>query len=373
MNPIAEGMEFLEGPPTVRESIRVLVVTKMWPSHADRLQNGFVKLQVAALRDAGVGCDVLVTQGLHGVWSYWQTMRAVQRLVATRPYDVVHAHYGVTGLAASFQTRGPLVVTFHGSDLIGVVDRNGRKTMKGRVEPLLSRAAAHRARMAIVVSGQLLTAVPTERRMFIPIGIDEHVFRPMDRADARRRLGLHHERRYVLFAANPARAVKRAWLADAAVERVRETFADTELLLVHGRDVREMPIWMNAADVLIITSAYEGGPLIHREAMACNLPVVSVDVGEVRSRLAAVKHCYVADADDVSLGHALCRVLADRPRSDGREQLDGLTNNAVANQLVELYRRMAGRAEGDEVRNFGPEQTEPPESLRLSSTVGARS
>jgi glycosyltransferase involved in cell wall biosynthesis len=325
-------------------SMHILVVTRMWPTERDRFRNGFVAVQVDALQQAGIACDVLVAQGPRSVFAYAQIAHAVRRALRMQHYDLIHAHYGLTAVTASLQRSCPLVVTFHGSDVMGAVDSTGRRTTKGQIERILSKTVARRANAVIAVSPRLARELPVRDAKVITVGIDEMVFRPCERDAARSQLGLDSQRRYVLFAANPKNAVKRFWLAERAVSQVRARFPDTELLVLHGRKLSEVPTWMNAADVLIITSAYEGGPLVHKEAMACNLPVVSVDVGDVKTRLRGVQQCFVVQDTHEALASALEQVLLFRERSNGRQYIQDLTSTAVAEQLTALYEQVVSGA-----------------------------
>lgn len=299
-------------------------------------RNGFLRVQVDALRERGVRCDVLVAQGRRGPLAYVEIARWARALARGGRYDAVHAHYGLTGAAAAFQRSAPLVVTFHGSDVMGAVDAEGRLTPKGRFERILCGAVCRRAAATIAVSARLAAEIPCTGVRTIPVGVDESVFRPRDRDDDARRLGLDPRRRYVLFAADPERPVKRFWLARRAVEIVQESLEDVELIALGNRRLSEMPLWMNAADVLLITSSHEGGPLTHREAIACNLPVVSVDVGDVKAHLEGVDGCYVADGTAEALADALVSVLR-RSRPDIRHHMLDTTVGTVARQIADVY------------------------------------
>lgn len=331
--------------------MRILVVTRMWPSATRVFRDGFLPLEVDAIRRSGIRCDVLVAQGPHGPLAYAQLARAVRRLVKTDSYDLVHAHYGLTGLAAGVHNACPLVVTLHGCDIMGDIDSEGRTTTRGRMEQVLSSLAVLRASETIAVGPHMARYVRGRTAQVIPVAIDQTLFCPVDRGTARAELGLDPDRRYVLFIADPSRLVKRHWLAKEAVEQVRLRCPDTQLLTVYHRELSEIPKWMNAADVLIITSAREGGPLIHKEAMACNLPVVSVDVGDVPVYLDGVTHSYVVGDTAGELASALEKVLVTRPRSDGREHLGALVPDAIAERLASLYRETVSAARARDERD----------------------
>jgi teichuronic acid biosynthesis glycosyltransferase TuaC len=318
------------------------VVTKMWPTAATSFANGFLQVQIAALRDRGVRCDVLVPPpDSRGLLGYLKTARLVRHTASSERYDLIHAHYGMTAVPCLFQ-RHPLVVTFHGSDIYGTIKSSGRKSLKGHLERLASRLVAWRANIVIVVSSRMAAISPWAKPIVVPVGIDTELFRPTSQRAARRRLGLDGHKPLVLFAAHRDNPVKRYWLADKAVSLLRQQVPEATLVAVSGERLDQMPLWMNAADVLLITSAFEGGPMVHREAMACNLPVVSVDVGDVAFHLNDVRECHVVADDARALADALQLVLATRNRSNGRAVAKRNNTESTTNALASIYVQLVG-------------------------------
>jgi glycosyltransferase involved in cell wall biosynthesis len=169
----------------------------------------------------------------------------------------------------------------------------------------------------------------------VPFGVDTDQFRPMDRETARERVGWDPDpdERTVLFPYAPDRPVKDFPLAQRVIERV----PNATLRTVSGVDHDEIPHYMNASDALLVTSERESGPMVVREAAACNLPVVSRDVGFAADVLDGVRNSAIADTE-TGLATALERVLAAEGRSDGREAVAELGVDETARHLAQVYR-----------------------------------
>jgi glycosyltransferase involved in cell wall biosynthesis len=266
--------------------LKILMVTAMYPHPENQGSGAFVMQQVEQLRAFGHEVDVLHFQGYRSKLEYVKAAIEVRRRTGRVHYDVVHAHYGVTGIAAVFRSRTPLVVTLHGSD-----------ALLGRLEPAISRWVCRFADATIVVSRKIAARIPGE---IIPCGVDLKIFEPKGRAEARKRLGLPPGKRFVLFPFNPARSVKRFDLAGAAVGLLAADCPDVELLTVSQVPNTEMPWYYSAADAMILCSDSEGSPTAVKEALACNLPVVSTDVGDVTEILDGIAGVQMCDQTEKS-------------------------------------------------------------------------
>lgn len=327
--------------------MRVLVVTNMWPRPGRPYAGIMVVRQVESLPSAGVDPDVLSIDG--SLPSYARAARQVVALNLARPrYDVVHAHTGHSGLLSCLQLRYPVVFSYVGYDLdTPAEDREGPRT---KLERLVFRYLSCLVAGTIAKSQRGRRRVPRcglARNVVIPNGVDRNLFAPMPRDEARRKLGWTTDAPTVLFAADPSRFTKRFALARAAFEEARMSLPELELAVCDAVDPADVPLWMNAADVLLLSSVAEGSPNVVKEALACNLPVVSVDVGDVRALLAGVRHCHVKDAEPHALGRALVDVIGALPeRSDGRERSVYLDGAAIAARLREVYDAAARRGPG---------------------------
>ncbi|OIB57178.1 glycosyltransferase [Natrialba sp. SSL1] len=242
-------------------------------------------------------------------------------------YDLIHAHYGLTGPMAVAQRRTPVVLSLWGSDVYGPV------------EPV-SRACAPLCDELVVMSEEMRTYLGRDCAV-IPDGIDLEKFQPAPQAEAQEAVGWDTDAHHVLFPYTPEREVKNYPRARRVVNAVNGLLEEpVHLHTVYDVPHETVPDYMNAADALLLTSHSEGSPNSVKEALACNLPVVSVDVGDVRERLDGVSNSLVADSDE-ALIDGLRGVLESGERSDGREAAREISVEQTADRLLEVYERVA--------------------------------
>jgi glycosyltransferase involved in cell wall biosynthesis len=261
---------------------------------------------------------------------------------------VVHAHYGLTGFVALFQPL-PLIVSFCGDDLLGTPNGHGGLTFGSRLPRTLSRHAARRANAIVCKSDELRAALPRPadraRAHVVPNGVDTTRFAPGDRALARQRLGIPASERLVLFPHTPSVPRKRFDLAQAAMARIAARGSSARLWFISRVPHSEMPDYYRAADCLLLTSDQEGSPNVVKEALCCDLPVVSVDVGDVREWIAPGSGSVLVGRDPEAIAAGLERVLSNGRRVDGTRIRRELSAETVARRLMKIYREaLEGRA-----------------------------
>jgi glycosyltransferase involved in cell wall biosynthesis len=324
--------------------MRVLMVTSDWLWNSWGGPAVFVARQAEFLRREGIHVDVFPFRAGRRLRNYAAAWREVHRRLEHGSYDLVHAQFGQSGLTA-LPTRVPLVVTFRGDDLEGIIGENGRYIPAGWLLRMLSKAVARRADAAIVVSAHMKRHLPRSVDAHVlPSGIDLNLFQPEPQAEARRRLGLPAEPRLIAFVGNPDLARKRYPLAQKAVEIVNRSIP-AQLLVGWGKPHHEIAAILNACDALVCTSMQEGSPNAVKEALACNLPVVSVPVGDVPLRLNGVKGCELCPDDRAdTIAVALERVLRRGGRSEGRAAVQDLNERILTQRLIDIYRSVLLRA-----------------------------
>jgi glycosyltransferase involved in cell wall biosynthesis len=323
--------------------IRVLIVTNMWP-RPDRPGFGtFVESQVRSLAGMNVETEVAVIRGDRSALAYARAIQAVRRAVERWQPDLVHAHFGLAGWSARLQPV-PLVLSVCGDDLLGAVNAHGSFTIKSRVTMAMTRAAVQRAVAVICKSPNLLAALPEaakSRAVVIPNGVDLGRFHPGDRAAARAAVGLDPAAEYVLFPHDHRQPLqKRFALAAEVMQALQALRPQARLLQVSGEPAERMPDYYRAANCMLLTSRSEGSPNTVKEALACDVPVVSVDVGDVAHWLRRCRNCRLVSADVPDLSAALADVLARDQPAGSAAVLAELDLASVARRIRAVYDRV---------------------------------
>ncbi|MGA9402958.1 MAG: glycosyltransferase [Haladaptatus sp.] len=288
----------------------------------------FFDLQIRELEERNIECTtVTVPRPAEGGRSITDYLRFYPKVLrhSLSEYDLVHANYGLVTPFALAQPIRPLVITFWGTDLMS---ENGWL-------PRLSTAVARQAD-AVILPTKAMAANYSGPHSLIPFGVDTERFRPIPKQEARERIGWKSNVPIVLFPYDTSRDVKDFTRAKRIVEQVD---VDADLRAVSGVPYDEIPYYMNASDVLLVSSKREAGPMVVKEAAACNLPVISTDVGFVREVLDGVSNCTVSDVDR-ELVSAVEDVLARDDPSDGRTVIDGLSVDEMADSIVDVYDRV---------------------------------
>jgi glycosyltransferase involved in cell wall biosynthesis len=313
----------------------------MYPTDERPAFGVFVREQVESLRQAGLTVDVFVFEGKRGARSYLAAARILRdqlRQSRQRPYDLIHAHYGLTGAVARMQFGCPVVVTYHGSDLLGGVGLDHRYTLRGAVGVIISNVVGMLVDQCIVVADNQRKALGLSSAVKIPMGVNLDLFRPIPRGEARTQLGLDLDGRLVLFVAHPHSPTKRYDIAKSAVRLLQNEDPHLQLLPVYNLPHDQIPVYMNAANALILTSMHEGSPCVIKEALACNLPIVSVDVGDVAERLNGVTGCYLCERTPDDVAAKLRCVFGEHRPTNGREKIQNLSLQKVAQEVIAVYR-----------------------------------
>lgn len=307
--------------------MRVLVVTNFEPDEEAPQRGRWVRDQVDEVRQRGIEVDLFSFPPGRG--EYVPATKRLRTLLRRERFDLVHAHYGLPGWVAKLAGAKPLIVTFHGTDV------------RHEIVGALSRRLAWRVDLAAAVSRALfdpedgrpgLPAVPGSA--VLPCGPDLGRFEPVPRAEARRALGLDPDGRFLFFPANPARPEKRH---DRAAELA--TACGAELRSGGSIEPEQMPLWLNAASAVLVTSDYEGFGMAAVEALACGVPVLSTPVGVAPYALGGVEGCLCAPFELAAWSAVARRHLeAADPRVEASARADSLSAARMAERVIAAYR-----------------------------------
>jgi len=306
----------------------------------------FIRAQGESLKKMDVDLDYFMIER-HGLLGYLRSALRLRKHLRSNTAAILHAHYGLSAWVCLIARRKEkLVVSFMGDDILGTNRADGSVT---RISLLLARINVFFARKyydhVIAKSEAMHTRLNTACPALIPNGVDLCRFKPSTKLEARNNIGIAQEAKLVIFASDPSRAEKNYRLAQRAVELMKNP--EIILVPVFQRTPESMPEYYNAADALVLTSFHEGSPNVIKEAMACNCPIVSTDVGDVAWLIDGVEGCYLTsfDPNDVAAKLFLALKFAEtKGRTKGRERLIelGLNSESVAKRIIAVYEKVLG-------------------------------
>ncbi len=328
----------------------ILVVTNMWPEPSLPAYGVFVERQVKTLEDAGLRCDVLYVRGYTSKVAYLRAaLLFLWFSISMRRYRLVHVHGGEMALVARLFLMRPMVATYHGDDVLGYKSDAGPVSRASKMRSFVIRHHAAFFSATVTQSAEMHERLPSHVRShdtIIHCGVDSDRFSPIDQDEARRKLNWDVNERIALFAATkPYEPRKRIDLAQAAVKHAEADLGPIRLVIAENVPPDSIPLMMNAADCLLLTSMAEGSPVVVKEALMCNLPIVATDVADVRESLAGVTPSAVCSHNPAELGAALVDVLSIRRRSNGRSKRSNQDHENTIRSLLSLYTTLGFRVE----------------------------
>lgn len=285
------------------------------------------KIQGDSLARMGCDIDFYFIEG-RGIWGYLKNIPRLRKYITNGGYDVIHAHYSLTGFLASFTSNLPMVVSLMGSDL----HINRLMTF------ITSFFCKYRWRKVIVKTEQMKEIVNFNNVSIIPNGVDLDIFRPVTREEALEKIDNDGEKKIILFVSDVNRKEKNFKLAQEAFGMLIRN--DVVLLPVENVDHSQIKWYLNACELLLLTSLREGSVNIIKEAMACNVKVVSTKVGDVEKNMNDVPGYYLTSFDPVNVAENINKALNYSGPVEGRKKIIelGLDSITINNRIIQLYK-----------------------------------
>jgi len=277
-----------------------------------------------------------------------QSGKGLKSAVLSNSCDLVHVTWGTfSALLAVLFSPVPVVVSFCGSDILGGYNATGKRALKSNLSVLFSQLAAFKARRIIAKSSRIKDAIwkiNRKKASVIPNGVDLSKFYPVPKSEARQKLSWNPNKPIVLFFHVNGQSVKNRPLAEAALAQVKRQIPETEMIVVDNVPHSDLIYYYNAADVLLMTSFHEGSNNSVKEALACSLPIVSVDCGDIRDRLKGITPSLVVPAYDAALlANETVKILSQGQRSNGQQLIKEISEPYIAAKIMEVYKEALQR------------------------------
>ncbi len=313
--------------------IKVLTVTNVYlPKGLNQKQSSFVRDQIDAFKryHPEVDFTLYTIRGFENKFNYVKSIWEVNRLIRSGVYDIVHIHYGISGLFMLFGIKPnlPVIATLHGGD---IQIEQGKKW-----QVLLTKRIIKKCDYVISLNERMKSIVEeyNKNTSIIPCSVDTEFFQPSS-----------HKRNDVvkiIFPGSLDRPVKNHPLFLKTIEVLQDKYGykveEIDFNNISREDVRNN---YQKAGLVLLTSISEGSPGVIKEAMASNLPIVSTNVGDVAPNLEGVANCAVAQKMDPDELAFLCdKCLKNEiPGMTGREKLArlGFDDKTICDRIYNLY------------------------------------
>jgi hypothetical protein len=310
---------------TLEQRIRVLVVTNTYPTEKNPSNGIFVKEMVDVQRQLGLDVGVFYIGGRRTPLKYAIGILRLWGQLLRKRYDLIHAYYVYSGIVARMQLLYPVIVTLCGSD----VNLPSQRPFSKFLYKMVSRTIVQTQRMKELLGDK--------NAIVMHMGVNLSIVRLVPQSEARSRLGLSQDSKFALFPYDPSRKLKRYDLFIGALTKAKRDQPALEPLIMKGLPKEWVPIYMSAADVLVLTSDIEGSPNTVKEALACGLPIVSVDVGDVVELITGIDGCWICEAIDDAIAQGILKAVSFGRRTDGRKRALEFSSEITASKLMALY------------------------------------
>lgn len=309
--------------------MRVLIVCRYKENFANHIMP-FVTEQGDAIAREGITVDYFIIKG-NGLWAYFNNLSTLKQKIREFSPDVIHAHYGLSGITPMLQSRVPFVVTFHNGETLS------------KIVNLISSFVSLFAKHVIYVAQHIYNLSYFKRKnnfTVLPCGINLEDLTITDKALARQEMGLDADKKYILFGGAFNNLRKNYPLLKEAIGLLDRD--DIEVLEMKGLTRSDITKLMCACDVFALPTKSEGSPQALKEAMACNCPIIATDVADIKHLLGSIDGHFLCSFQSDDVAKKLSQALAFIGRTKGRERLMqlGLNNEIVAKKIIHIYTKI---------------------------------
>lgn len=289
-----------------------------------------IKNQADSLVKNAIEIDFFLIKG-KGLIGYLKNIFKLRQEIRKQTYDIYHAHYSLSAFVASLAGAKPLVVSLMGSDV----------KAKSWYKLIIKTFNLFFWKVVMVKSLDMKKSIQISNAKVVPNGVDLTKFKPINKIESIKQLGWDETKKHLLFAANPSRYEKNFKLVEESFRKLNFNM-EVELHVFQDISNHMIPLYMNASDVILLSSFWEGSPNVIKEAMACNKPIVATGVGDIPWLLQNVKGCFISDFSIHQYSESIEKALeysSNHLETNGRDKLNSLSLDAanVANQIIQIY------------------------------------
>jgi glycosyltransferase involved in cell wall biosynthesis len=314
-------------------------------SNNGNLGSSIVLSQARSLKEMNIDLDYYPIDN-KGFFGYIKHILILRSYLRNSRFSIIHAHYGLCGLVALFsRKREKIIVSFMGDDLLGSTGNHCEVTLFSKILIMINTYFSRWFYdISIVKSQEMLKVLKNNKKAIVlPNGVDLEIFKPVEKTLAMQKANFVEDKFNIIFVADDGRKEKNFPLAMNAV-RLIKNYA-SKLHVLKNVPVNDLSYYYSAADVLIMTSFHEGSPNVIKEAMACNCPIVSTDVGDISYVIGNTEGCYITSFDPIDISNKIILAMEfsrDHIRTKGREQLFqlGLRRENIATEIIRIYGSM---------------------------------
>lgn len=331
--------------------MKVLILTNMYPTSEYPFYGIFVKEQVESLRKEGISVDVFFTNGRDNRLNYFLAVPRLIRKLRFGHYELVHAHhtYCIYALWVARLCLGlkiPLILTLHEAEALKppeLIPRDIDLVSMLVYSKVIKKWALRRINFLIPVCKDLIEVLNFRRKSrVVPPGVDLQLFQPMDKQRCRQKLNLPKDKKVVFFPGDVKNSKRRTQKGFDILQRAFAILPRDDVLLVTAGSIshQDMPLYFNASDVAVQTSNFEASPMVVKEAMGCNIPIASTDVGDTKEIIGNTKGCFICDRDPEDIALKIEAGLDYGRRTEGRERIIelGLDLQQISRKIINIYK-----------------------------------
>jgi len=337
--------------------MKVLVLTNMYPTPEYPFYGIFVKEQVESLRKQGIFVDIFFINGRDNRLNYFLAVPRLIKKLRLGRYELVHAHhtyciYAFWVARLSLGLKMPLILTLHEAEALKppeVILRDTDAVSKLVYSKRIKKWAARRTDFLIPVCKDLTEVLNFRgKSRVVPPGVDLQLFQPMNKQRCREKLNLPKDRKIVFFPGDVKNPKRRTQKGFDILQRAFTVLPRDNVLLTTGGNIshQDMPLYLSASDVVVQTSNFEASPMVIKEAMGCNIPIVSTDVGDTKKVVGDTEGCFICERDPEDIALKIEAALDYGRNTEGRTRIIelGLDLQQVSRTIISIYRETLRRS-----------------------------